>query len=189
MAEYAQRGLNEMAEARDLAMEYFSLGRDDFLRRWLPGKGGDLARQTTPESWRSIVESLKNPVQQRIVADDREQANVLVLAGPGSGKTRVLVQSHRLPAAGAARKTPGGIIALAYKPPRGGGNPPAASRNWWGTTPRGVLVYTCHGLAMRLVGASFSDRTEPLDDAAFSEVMRQAVCLAARRRAAAGGSR
>ena len=175
MAEFAQRGLNTMAEALALAMEYFSLGRDDFLRRWLPGKGEDLARQTTPESWRGIVESLRNPVQQRIVADDREQANLLVLAGPGSGKTRVLV--HRIAyLLRVRRENPRGIIALAY-------NRHAAVEirrrlaELVGDDARGVLVYTCHGLAMRLVGASFSDRTEPLDDDAFQEVMRQAVAL------------
>ena len=176
MAEYAQRGLNRMAEALALAMDYFSLSQDDFLRRWLSGKGeDDLARQTTAESWRSIVESLKNPVQQRIVADDREQANVLVLAGPGSGKTRVLV--HRIAyLLRVRRENPRGIIALAY-------NRHAAVEirrrlaQLAGDDARGVLVYTCHGLAMRLVGASFSDRSEPLDDAAFKEVMRQAVAL------------
>ncbi len=46
-----------------------------------------------PETWRAIVEDL-NPIQRRIVADKREQVNVLVLAGPGSGKTRVLL--HRI---------------------------------------------------------------------------------------------
>ena len=175
MAEYAQRGLNRMAEALALAMDYFSLDQDDFLRRWLPGKDQDLGRQTTPESWRSIVESLKNPIQQRIVADDREQANMLVLAGPGSGKTRVLV--HRIAyLLRVRRENPRGILALAY-------NRHAAVEirrrlaQLAGDDARGVLVYTCHGLAMRLVGASFSDRAEPLDDAAFSEVVRQAVAL------------
>ena len=62
MAEFAQRGLRTMAEALGLAMDYFSLSQADFLRRWLPDKDRDLARQTTAESWRSIVESLKNPV-------------------------------------------------------------------------------------------------------------------------------
>ena len=176
MAEYAQRGLNEMAEALALAMEYFSLGRNDFLRRWLPGKGGDLARQTTPESWRSIVESLRNDDQESIVTyEDKKQDNVLVLAGPGSGKTRVLV--HRIAyLLRVRRENPRGIIALAY-------NRHAAVEirrrlaELVGEDARGVLVYTCHGLAMRLVGASFSDRTEPLDDAAFSDVMRQAIAL------------
>ena len=175
MAEYAQRGLNRMAEALTLAMDYFALGQEDFLRRWLPGTDGDSARQTTPESWRRIVESLKNPVQQRIVADDREQTNVLVLAGPGSGKTRVLV--HRIAyLLRVRRENPKGIIALAY-------NRHAAVEirrrlaALVGDDARGVLVYTCHGLAMRLIGASFSDRAGTLDDADFSDVMRQAIAL------------
>ena len=175
MAEYAERGLSAMADALRLAMDYFGLSQEDFLRRWLPNKSEDLARQTTPESWRSIVESLRNPVQQRIVADDREHANVLVLAGPGSGKTRVLV--HRIAyLLRVRRENPRSILALAY-------NRHAAVEirrrlaELVGDDARGVLVYTCHGLAMRLVGASFSDRAEPLDDDAFGQVMRQAAVL------------
>jgi ATP-dependent DNA helicase RecQ len=94
MAEYVQRGLQAMADALRLTLDYFRLPRDEFMQRWLPDREQELARQTTPESWRRIVEALANPVQQGIVADDRENANVLVLAGPGSGKTRVLV--HRI---------------------------------------------------------------------------------------------
>ncbi|MEX2131353.1 MAG: UvrD-helicase domain-containing protein, partial [Pseudohongiellaceae bacterium] len=94
MAEYVQRGLQTMAAALQLTMDYFSLEQEKFLNKWLPDREKELSRQTTPKSWRSIVEELNNPWQQRIVADDREQTNVLVLAGPGSGKTRVLV--HRI---------------------------------------------------------------------------------------------
>ena len=175
MAEFAQRALAAMAEALHLTMDYFRLSQDDFLRRWLPNRDKDVTRQTTPESWRSIVESLKNPVQQRIVADDRERTNVLVLAGPGSGKTRVLV--HRIAyLLRVRRENPHGIIALAY-------NRHAAVEirrrlaELVGDDARGVLVYTCHGLAMRLVGASFSSRAEQPDDDAFKDVMRQAVAL------------
>ena len=174
MAEFAQRGLDAMAEALRLAMDYFSLSQKDFLRRWLPRGNEDLARETLPESWRSIVESLKNQAQQEIVADDEER-NVLVLAGPGSGKTRVLV--HRIAyLLRVRRENPRGIIALAY-------NRHAAVEirrrlaELVGDDARGVLVYTCHGLAMRLVGASFSSRAEQPDDDAFKDVMRQAVAL------------
>ena len=114
MAEYAQKGLSSMADdALRLAMDYFSLGQEDFLRRWLPDRDRENSRQTTPESWRAIVESLNNPIQRRIVADVREQTNVLVLAGPGSGKTRVLV--HRIAyLIRVRRENPRSILALAY---------------------------------------------------------------------------
>ena len=61
MTEYVQRGLERMADAVRLAMDYFSLRRDEFIRRWLPNREEDLARQTTPASWDAIVESLNNP--------------------------------------------------------------------------------------------------------------------------------
>ena len=110
MVEYARRGLEAMADALHLTMDYFSLKQGDFLGRWLPDRHKEIERQTTPESWRAIVESLHNPAQQRIVADDREHTNVPVLAGPGSGKTRVLV--HRIAyLVRARRENPRGILA------------------------------------------------------------------------------
>ncbi len=175
MAEYVQKGLGTMADALRLAMDYFSLRREDFLRRWLPGRDREVSRQTTPETWQTIVESLNNPVQRRIVADDREQTNVLVLAGPGSGKTRVLV--HRIAyLIRAKREKPRGILALAY-------NRHSAVEirrrlaDLIGDDARGVTVLTCHGLAMRLVGASFTGHANRLDDIGFKEVLWQAVNL------------
>ena len=61
MAEYAQHGLRPTADHLNPAMDYFSLTEDEFLERWLPDRDRELARQTTPESWRTIVESLNNP--------------------------------------------------------------------------------------------------------------------------------
>ena len=175
MVEFARRGLEDIAEATQLAMDYFGLKEEEFLRRWLPERSGEIGRETTPESWRAIVESLKNPIQQRIVADEREQANVLVLAGPGSGKTRVLV--HRIAwLVRARRENSRGILALAY-------NRHAAVeirrrlRDLIGDDARGVTVLTCHGLAMRLVGASFSERAERPGDEVFDEVIRRAIAL------------
>ena len=175
MMEYAERGRAAMGEALRLAMDYFTLAEADFLARWLPGREREVGRQTTAESWRDIVDSLKNPVQQGIVADDREQTNVLVLAGPGSGKTRVLV--HRIAwLLRVRREKASGILALAY-------NRHAAVdirrrlAALIGDDARGVTVLTCHALAMRLAGASFTGRAERPDDGMFREVMRRAVEL------------
>ena len=175
MAEFAQQGLGSMADALRLAMDYFSLPQEEFLHRWLPDRDREISRQTTPESWRTIVESLNNPIQRRIVADDRERTNVLVLAGPGSGKTRVLV--HRIAyLIRVRRENPRSILALAY-------NRHAAVEirrrlaDLIGDDARRIIVLTCHALAMRLTGASFSGRANRLDDDDFRTILRQATSL------------
>ena len=175
MAEYAQRGLANMTEAIHLTMDYFTLGETEFLKRWLPERSTEITRQTTPESWRDIVESLKNPVQRRLVADDRENTNVLVLAGPGSGKTTVLV--HRIAyLIRVKREDPRGILALAY-------NRHAATEirrrlaELVGNDARRVLVLTCHAMAMRLVGASFTERVDRPESEQFTEILKQATAL------------
>ena len=175
MAAYAERGLDSMRDARRLRDDYFTLDRQAFVERWLPRSAAALRRQTTPESWRSIVESLGNPDQTRIVADDREQTSVLVLAGPGSGKTRVLV--HRIAyLIRVRRQDPQGILALVY-------NRHAATEirrrlfDLLGEDARGVTVSTCHGLAMRLVGASFAGQTGDIAKGEFDKILKQAITL------------
>ncbi len=175
MMEYAQQGLESFSDAVRLSLDYFSLPKKEFLQRWLPERDRELSRQTTPESWHTVVDSLNNPNQRRIVADNRERTNVLVLAGPGSGKTRVLV--HRIAyLIRVRRENPRSILALAY-------NRHAAVEirrrlaELIGDDARGVIVLTCHALAMRLTGASFSGRANQLDDADFKEILRQATSL------------
>ena len=173
MMEYVQRALQATAEALRMILDYFTMRRQDFLRRWLSHR--DIGLQTTPESWQAICESLNNPIQRRIVADNREQANVLVLAGPGSGKTRVLV--HRIAyLVRVRRENPRGILALAY-------NRHAAVDirrrlgELIGDDAKGVLVLTCHALGMRLTGASFTGRANDLGDDPFRAVLKEAAAL------------
>lgn len=179
MESYAKHGMNSMPEALRLAKDYFTLDQQGFIDQWLPGQAAALRRQTTPESWRTIVEALENPNQSRIVADDREQTNVLVLAGPGSGKTRVLV--HRIAyLIRVRRENPRGILALVY-------NRHAASEihrrlfDLLGDDARGVTISTCHRFAMRIVGASFATQAEKAEKvepgAFFNKVLMQAGSL------------
>ncbi len=179
MSEYAEKGLASMAEAIRLTIDYFRMERDDFLNKWLASNLANLDRETTPESWNRIVESLHDRQQRRIVTDNRSRgANTLVLAGPGSGKTRVLV--HRIAyLIRAKRENPRSILALAY-------NRHAAVQirkrlnELVGDDSHGVTVLTCHAMAMRLTGASFSQTINqgadpnPKD---FEQVLRDATDL------------
>ena len=174
MAAYAEKGLKSIKEAERLSADYFILERDAFMRRWMPGRGTEFRRQATGQAWEDIVDSLGNPVQEQIVRDDREQTNVLVLAGPGSGKTRVLV--HRIAyLVKIKREDPNGILVLAY-------NRHAAAeirerlRRLIGDEARFVTVSTIHALAMRLVGTSFTGGiTAERQD--FSSLLMDAVRL------------
>ncbi len=174
MAEYATVGSKTMTDALALAMDYFALDREEFLDRWLPARPAELKRQTTAATWKRIVEDLGDPTQKRIVADDREETNRIVLAGPGSGKTRVLV--HRIAYLVRVRQeNPYGIIALAY-------NHHAASEirkrlfELIGDDARRVRVMTIHGLAMRLTGAAFSAKPDK-SQIDFKAILKDAAAL------------
>ncbi len=176
MKEFAERGVKAIGEALRLAMDYFTTNEKQFLDRWPSGREEELRVQTTPESRRRIVDDLRNPEQETIVADDRQDTNVLVLAGPGSGKTRVLV--HRIAYLVRVRREDArGIVALTY-------NRHAAVqirrrlRELIGDDARGVTVLTCHALAMRLLGRTFADRKERLDKKkVFRNLLREATDL------------
>jgi len=174
MAAYAEKGLEQLEEAERLAADYFVLERDAFMRRWMPGRGTEFRRQATGHTWDTIVDSLGNTTQEHIVRDDREQTNVLVLAGPGSGKTRVLV--HRIAyLVKIKREDPNGILVLAY-------NRHAAAeirerlRILIGDEARFVTVSTIHSLAMRLVGASFAGQAAA-ENPDFDNLLMEAVKL------------
>ena len=173
MAAYAEHGLTDMGKALRLSADYFTQDREAFLERWMPGRTSEIRRRTTGASWRAIVDGLGNKAQQEIVADDREQTSVLVLAGPGSGKTRVLV--HRIAyLLRVRREDPRGILVLTYNR-HAAAEIRARLRHLVGDDAIGVTISTCHALAMRLVGASFTGASAHEDD--FDAVLADAVRL------------
>lgn len=178
MDEYARLGLERIAQAIELIGAYFTLDRAAFVRRYFPDRREVLERATTAESFRRIVDALDNPEQIAIVAADPE-TNRLVLAGPGSGKTRVIV--HRAAyLLRVLRVDPRAILILCYNR-----NAALELRRRLvalvGDDARGVTIQTYHGFAMRLTGRSFAERAQrggaDNQDQDFSGLIRAALDL------------
>jgi len=103
--------------------------------------------------------------------------NMLVLAGPGSGKTRVVV--HRCAYLLRVERVPArSVLILCFNRQAAG----SLRRRLWdlvGTDAIGVTVLTYHGLAMRLTGTSFADRLSQEGDEGidFDQLIDQAILL------------
>jgi ATP-dependent DNA helicase RecQ len=172
MAEYAKLGVRKVQAAMAFIVDYFSLDRAEFVRRYFAGRKDVLEMATTEAAHRRILTELANPEQQAIVAAPLE-GNHLVLAGPGAGKTKVIV--HRV--AWLLRECmvlPEAIMVLAYN--RSAAN--EIRRRLWalvGADAAGVAVQTLHGLAMRLTGTSYAVAIERGEAVDFREVIRQAT--------------
>jgi ATP-dependent DNA helicase RecQ len=73
--------------------DYFKLNFASFLNKYFPGSRTDEIKQNiTPGKFRELFGTL-SPRQLKIIKDNQNQ-NIVVAAGPGSGKTKVLV--HKL---------------------------------------------------------------------------------------------
>ncbi len=172
MAEYARLALRKVQAAMSFIVDYFSQDRDEFVRRYFAGRKDVLEMATTETAHRRILTDLQNPEQQAIVAAPMEGSH-LVLAGPGSGKTKVIV--HRV--AWLLRECmvlPEEIMVLAY-------NRSAAieiKRRLWvlvGPDAAGVNVQTMHGLALRLTGTSYAVAVERGENIQFDSVIKAAT--------------
>ncbi len=137
--------------ARPYVDDYFKMSTEGFKRRYFKGARETLNRATSRASYAEIVESLGNDAQERIVTAPKER-NVMVLAGPGSGKTRVVV--HRCAyLLRVERIRPQSILVICF-------NRSAMHelrlrlRLLVGDLARQVAVHTYHSLALRLTERS-----------------------------------
>jgi ATP-dependent DNA helicase RecQ len=157
MNRYASLGLERIKSALALVAAYFTMSKTEFVKKFFAGEQDMLDRATSAESYQAIVDRLNNVVQIAVVSA-RVSSNMLVLAGPGSGKTRVI--AHRCAyLLRVERVRPHEILVVCF-------NRSAAIslrqriRDLVGKDASRVTVQTYHGLAMRLIGASFSGRLD-----------------------------
>lgn len=95
VGEYAKKMLEDYERALEFVDDYFQLNYQTFLSKYFIGtKGDEIQMNITPEKFRQLFGTL-SPRQLSIVKD-KESKYIVVAAGPGSGKTRILV--HKLAA-------------------------------------------------------------------------------------------
>jgi ATP-dependent DNA helicase RecQ len=174
MSEYARLGLERIQAALELVLAYFTLAKDEFLRRYFRAKPDLLQHATTAHSFQRIVTDLANSAQIKVVTA-ATSSNVLILAGPGSGKTRTVV--HRCAyLLRVERVRPQSILVCCF-------NRHAAIElrrrlsDLVGDDARGVTVSTYHALALRLLGYSFSAQASNRRDIDFDGLIRDATKL------------
>ncbi|RZM22481.1 MAG: DUF2075 domain-containing protein, partial [Pedobacter sp.] len=93
VGEYAKKMIRNYDEALRFVEDYFQLNNASFLNKYFPGsRQDDIKRTLTPERFKRLFGEL-SPEQLEIIKDMDHQY-IVVAAGPGSGKTRVLV--HKL---------------------------------------------------------------------------------------------
>ncbi|MEN6483495.1 MAG: RecQ family ATP-dependent DNA helicase [Syntrophobacteraceae bacterium] len=174
MNEYARLGARKIGEALEFVLTYFTMEKADFVRRYFAHRKDVLQRATGEESYRKIVDALENPAQIEVVTAD-EDANMLILAGPGSGKTRVVV--HRCAYLIRVLRVPPESILVACFNHHAAVSLKERLRELLGDDARRVMVQTYHGMAMRLTGSSLAEVAQRGEEPAFDALIPEAVRL------------
>ena len=101
----------DLEQKKYLVDDYFNLAIDDVCEKYL--ESPELAKQAHLQDYEKLISpDFLSPIQKEIIEDDQRRAT-LVLAGPGSGKTTIIV--HRVAHLVMCRHIPAQkILILAY---------------------------------------------------------------------------
>lgn len=95
VGEYAKKMMENYEAALKFVDDYFTLNYQTFLSKYFVGsKGVEITKNVTPAKFRKLFGELST--SQLAIVNDKETKYIVVAAGPGSGKTRILV--HKLAA-------------------------------------------------------------------------------------------
>lgn len=93
VGEYANLMVRDYNAALQFVNDYFQMDFKKFIAKYFKGnRAAEIERNSTPEKYNQLFGELSDK-QSEIITDD-ESKYIVVAAGPGSGKTRVLV--HKL---------------------------------------------------------------------------------------------
>lgn len=93
VGEYANLMVRDYDAALQYVQDYFQMGYKEFIAKYFKGdRVNEIERNLTPQKYKQLFGQLSK--RQMEIISDKESRCIVVAAGPGSGKTRVLV--HKL---------------------------------------------------------------------------------------------
>ncbi len=93
VGEYAKKMIADYQDALQFVEDYFQLNNESFLSKYFKGsRRNEISKNLTPSKFKQLFGEL-SPAQLKII-NDKQSKHIVVAAGPGSGKTKVLV--HKL---------------------------------------------------------------------------------------------
>jgi len=92
VGEYANRMINDYDEAMTFVSDYFEIDYEKFLNKYFKGRINEIDRNITSKKFNQLFGEL-SPAQLGIIKD-QDSKYIVVAAGPGSGKTKLL--THKL---------------------------------------------------------------------------------------------
>lgn len=93
VGEYANLMVKDYAAAQQFVKDYFQMDYRLFVSKYFKGeRASEIQRNITPSKYKQLFGDLSS--RQKEIISDKETRCIVVAAGPGSGKTRVLV--HKL---------------------------------------------------------------------------------------------
>jgi len=92
VGEYANRMINDYDEAMTFVSDYFEIDYENFLNKYFKGRRNEIDRNITSKKYDQLFGELSQA--QLEIIKDQDSKYIVVAAGPGSGKTKLL--THKL---------------------------------------------------------------------------------------------
>lgn len=94
VGEYAKKVMENYNSALEFVNDYFVMDYNEFIKKYFNKRKDEINRNMSESKFQEIFSKLS--IEQLAIVNDKENDSIVVAAGPGSGKTRLLV--HKLAA-------------------------------------------------------------------------------------------
>lgn len=157
MGEYAQRLQNDPKQAMAFLKDYFTDAYESFKRKYKLAKL-TLSQPMTKKRYEKIFMGLSEEQQQ--IIEDKESRAMMILAGPGSGKTKVLV--HKIASLILKEDIKADQFLMLTYSRTAVAEFKSRLLELLGSLAHEIDIYTFHGYALQLIGRQVQDNDNDL---------------------------